>query len=77
MNQDSRVEMSTFMGRNRDRFEINLVCMSQDKVPQFQSPQFLHSSQLPCVHQPLFVAFCPTDTLEHVTQRILKLDIVG
>ena len=43
MNQDSRVEMSTFMGRNRDRFEINVVCMYQDKVPQFQSPQFLHS----------------------------------
>ena len=33
MNQDSRVEMSieiTFTGRNRDRFEINLVFMSQD-----------------------------------------------
>ena len=30
MNQDSRVEMSTFTGRNRDRFEINLVFMSAD-----------------------------------------------
>ena len=77
MNQDSRVEMSTFTGRNRDRLQINLVFMSQDRFRNFQSLQFLHSSQLPCVHQSLFVAFCPTDTLEHVTQRILKLDIVG
>ena len=70
MNQDSRVEMSieiTFTGRNRDRFEINLVFMSQDMFRNCRV-QFL---QLPCVHQPLFVAFCPTDTLEHVIQRSL------
>ena len=40
MNQDSRVEMSTFTGRNRDRFEINLVCMSQDRFRNFRVHSF-------------------------------------
>ena len=45
MNQDSRVEMSTFTGRNRNRFEINLVFMSQDMFCNFRVHSFyiLHS----------------------------------
>ena len=64
MNQDSRVEMSTFTGKNRDRFEINLVCMSQDMFRNFRVYSFYIPDCCPaCVHQPLFVAVCPTDPL--------------
>ena len=45
MNQDSRVEMSTFTGRNRDRLQINLVFMSQDMFRNCRVHSFynLHS----------------------------------
>ena len=45
----------------------HLSLMSPDMFRNFR----VHSFYIPdCVHKPLFVAVCPTDTLEHVTQRI-------